>query len=126
MKVLILIFTAFIFSSSPALARNAIGDRLVGTWHGIDASGNSFEITYSKDGRYVGSITFRLLSVAFLHEKARSSTQWSSTFAFAEQGARANDHSRHASCSLICFRVKLPTRNPNPARVAPAVVVAHL
>jgi hypothetical protein len=42
----------------------------------------------------------------------------------AEQGARANEHSRHASGSLIDFRMKLPTRSSNVARVAPAVVVA--
>ncbi len=48
------------------------------------------------------------------------------TVAVAEQGARANDHSRHASCVLILFRMKLPTRNPNLARVAPAVIAAHL
>ena len=44
----------------------------------------------------------------------------------AEQGARANAHGRHASC----YRMKSETKKSNPrsieARVAPAVVVAHL
>jgi len=44
----------------------------------------------------------------------------------AQQRARANDHSRHASCYRTYFGMKLSTRNPNVAQVAPAVVVAHL
>jgi hypothetical protein len=48
------------------------------------------------------------------------------TSAFAEQGARANDHGRHAACSRTSIEMKRQTLNRDAARGAPATVVAHL
>ena len=49
-----------------------------------------------------------------------------STFALAQQGARANATVRHAACFRRGFEMKLQNVNRSDARGAPAGVVAHL
>ena len=44
----------------------------------------------------------------------------------AQQGARANTHSRHASCFGMLVEMNNRTDSPHFARVTPAVPVAHL
>jgi hypothetical protein len=44
----------------------------------------------------------------------------------AQQGARANAHSRHAACYRMKIEMKQFIAESNEARGAPAAVVAHL
>ena len=49
-----------------------------------------------------------------------------STFALAQQGARANDHDRHAACYRRSSEMKPRNVTRSHARGAPAMVVAQL
>ncbi len=87
-----------------------------------------------------GKFTCSFLSKEFVRVKSSTSICWrfvpslseleasllQSNAEKAQQGARANDHGRHAACYRSSFEMKLQNSNRHAARGAPAMVVAHL